>query len=332
MRLARPIYNKKSILLFDRNSLLSVQAIESIRNFGLIGVYVLEPAEPLPPMTQEDLEFERFQIKAVSAIEEELDRILKTRKQSRIQTIADMVIRNYGHVEDYVSRHSLNVAILCAMITHVMNIRREEQYHTVCAALLHDMGKLKKHEDVYFGAPYSREDAIRNCETQEEAYSVIEDAFATEGPAIRRICQQAAGKQLDLFPEEGKGSRYKMLEGSNVLLVANRYDEITAMTLQGTAQSEVKAAQELLEHPEVYDPETVQALLRSINILPPGASVELSTGEKALVLSENEENVLCPTVVSFRDNSILNLALPQNEDIQIVDVMKTMDNRYILKK
>jgi hypothetical protein len=37
MRLARPIYNKKSILLFDRNSLLSVQAIESIRNFGLIG-------------------------------------------------------------------------------------------------------------------------------------------------------------------------------------------------------------------------------------------------------------------------------------------------------
>ena len=227
MRLARPIYNKKSILLFDRNSLLSVQAIESIRNFGLIGVYVLEPAEPLPPMTQEDLEFERFQIKAVSAIEEELDRILKTRKQSRIQTIADMVIRNYGHLdekinfyqnlrslEDYVSRHSLNVAILCAMITHVMNIRREEQYHTVCAALLHDMGKLKKHEDVYFGAPYSREDAIRNCETQEEAYSVIEDAFATEGPAIRRICQQAAGKQLDLFPEEEKGDRGEEGNGS----------------------------------------------------------------------------------------------------------------------
>ena len=59
MRLARPVYNKKSILLFDRNSLLSLQAIESIRNFGLIGVYVLEPAEPLPPLTQEDLEFER---------------------------------------------------------------------------------------------------------------------------------------------------------------------------------------------------------------------------------------------------------------------------------
>ena len=62
------------------------------------------------------------------------------------------------------------------------------------------------------------------------------------------------------------------------------------------------------------------------------ASVELSTGEKALVLNENEENVLRPTLVSFRDNSILNLALPEYEDIHIVDVMKTMDNRYIFKK
>lgn len=60
--------------------------------------------------------------------------------------------------------------------------------------------------------------------------------------------------------------------------------------------------------------------------------MELSTGEKALVLNENEESVLRPTVVSFRDNSILDLSLPGNEDIQIVDVMKTMDNRYIFNK
>ena len=49
-------------------------------------------------------------------------------------------------------------------------------------------------------------------------------------------------------------------------------------------------------------------------------------------LNENEENVLRPTLVSFRDNSILNLSLPENEDIHIVDIMKTMDNRYIFSK
>ena len=119
-------------------------------------------------------------------------------------------------------------------------------------------------------------------------------------------------------------ARVKMQGGVNVPLVD--------LPMMSDYTWQLGALKSRLEHPEVYDPETVQALLRSINILPPGASVELSTGEKALVLRENKENVLCPTVVSFRDNSILDLALPQNEDIQIVDVMKTMDNRYILKK
>ena len=56
MRLARPIYNKNGVLLYERNSKLTRQGIESIRNFGLIGIFILEPAEPVPPMTQADLE------------------------------------------------------------------------------------------------------------------------------------------------------------------------------------------------------------------------------------------------------------------------------------
>ncbi|MFR2605485.1 MAG: hypothetical protein ACLTAX_09880 [Waltera sp.] len=76
---------------------------------------------------------------------------------------------------------------------------------------------MKKHDDVYYGAPYTREDMLRNCETQEEAYGIIEEAFATDGSGIRRICQQAARKQLDLFPEDGEKSRYKMLGRSQCI-------------------------------------------------------------------------------------------------------------------
>ena len=49
MRLAKPIYNKKGVLLYERNSALTAPGIASAKNFGLIGVYILEPAEPLPP-------------------------------------------------------------------------------------------------------------------------------------------------------------------------------------------------------------------------------------------------------------------------------------------
>ena len=61
MRLAKPIYNKNGVLLYERNSPLTTQSINSIQNFGLIGIYILEPAEPLPPLTKEDLEFEQNQ-------------------------------------------------------------------------------------------------------------------------------------------------------------------------------------------------------------------------------------------------------------------------------
>ena len=71
MRLAKPIYNKKGVLLYDRDSKLTYQSIDSIKNFGLIGIYVLEPAEPLPPMTEEDREFERFQAVSEFALGDE---------------------------------------------------------------------------------------------------------------------------------------------------------------------------------------------------------------------------------------------------------------------
>lgn len=61
MRLAKPIYNKMGVLLYERDTKLTIQGINSIENFGLIGIFILEPAEPLPPLSKEDLEFEQFQ-------------------------------------------------------------------------------------------------------------------------------------------------------------------------------------------------------------------------------------------------------------------------------
>lgn len=345
MRLARPIFSKKGVLLFDRDSLLTSQAIESVRNFGLFGIYVLDPAEPLPPMSEEDMEFERFQITTVNAIEEELDKVLKTGKCSRLETIAGIVTRNYGHLEekinfyqnlrsreDYISRHALNVAILCAMMTHERNIRIEDQHRTVCAALLHDVGKVGGDLDGIYGMPASEEELDQIYAMQQKAFPLIEEAVGVEGAPVRRICAQASAKQLSFFKHTDGAIKGRTVPGTDILLVANRFDEICGMSLQGTARSEVKAIQEFVDHPEIYDEATVLSLIHCINILFPGVSVELSTGEKALVLTENEQNILRPTVVSFRDNSILDLSLRENSDIYIKDVMKTMDNRYIMKQ
>lgn len=338
MRLARPIYNKEGVLLFERDSKLTAQGIASIANFGLIGLFILEPAEPVPPMTEEDLEFERFQTMSVFSIREELNHILNAKKQSKLQIIADRIIKNYGHLdkkinfiqnlrsrEDYVFKHSLNVAILCAMISHVLNIKRDEQLPAVLAAIVHDIGKLTLPSSVNLEEPSEESlKALKLAETS--AYDLIENALS-EGTMVRRICMQS--ERIIVGAKEGQASDMKLITGANILAVADVYDSMTAMKLEGSPRSEVEAIRYLLERPESFDPQTVRALIDSINILVPGISVELNTGEKALVIRGNEANILRPTVLSFRDNNIIDLDIKANEDIEIIDIMKTLDNRYI---
>jgi hypothetical protein len=279
---------------------------------------------------------------AVFSIQEELSKILATKKQNKMQSISDMIIRTYGRQngkvnfyqnlrsrDDYVYRHSLNVAILCAMMTHMMNVRLEEQQQIIYAAVVHDIGKLSLAGELAYSNELTDEQRMQVYSAQLGSGELIEGAFG-DGVAIRRICNQALTVQMEASKAGRAPSSIKMVRGAKILLVANRYDELTGMTLEGTAESEVKAIREFYDNPEVYDPEIVAALVNSINILFPGVSVELNTGEKALVLTENANDILRPVVLSFRDNTILDLSLKVNADIEVVDIMKTLDNRCIM--
>lgn len=338
MRLARPIYNKQGVLLFERDSKLMTQSISSINKFGLIGVYILEPTEPLMPMSEEDIEFERFQTMTVFSIQEEMELILETKHQRRLMSIAGSIIKQYGHMdkkrhfyqnlrsrEDFVYKHSMNVAILSTMIAHTMNIRIEELTQTVYAALVHDIGKVSVYKNM---KEFTEDVEDKIWEQQISKLDILETVFS-EGAMIRRICRQAAMAQKDL--NNGVPFSGKLLLPAKILLVANRYDEITAMRMHDSnSDSEVRAIKEFMAHPEIYDPKVVEALTRCIYILFPGVSVELNTGAKGLVITENVFDILRPVLLCFSDNSIIDLSQACNKDIEIVDIMKTLDNRYVI--
>lgn len=340
MRLARPIYNKNGVLLYERNSKLTKQGIVSVRNFGLLGIFILEPAEPVPPMTRGDIEFERFQTMCVFSLREELDTIAQTGRAQKTQTIAADIIRNYGHLdarinflqnlrskEDYTYKHSLNVAIICAMITNVMNMMVDEQMDTVQAALVHDIGKIMRfEEEVAAGGSL----IDMPMEVKEVAgHALLEAAFSSR-PNIKRICSQAH-KMLASMKTGEDISDIRQVWGARVLVVAETYDKMTAMKMDEEPASEVEALKFLMSHPEIYHTKVVDALIKSVNILVPGVSVELNTGEKALVLTANEQDILRPTILMFRDNSVIDLSdINHYDDLEIRDIMRTLDNRHVM--
>ena len=313
LRLARPIYNRNGVLLYERDSKLTEQGIASIRKFGMIGIYILEPAEPVPPMTEDDVEFERFQTIHVFAIQDEIERIRATGKSSKLQIIIANVSKSYGHLEnkirftqslrnreDYMYRHALNVAILCALLCNRLKFKADTRQEVLMAALLH---------------------VLKDYEQIEKA------SFSNTN--VRRFCQQA--DRIIESEEIGRlDSSARWMKGSQVLAVAQVFDNMTAMSLERAPESEVTALKHLLERERVYSPEVVQALMDSIMILYAGVCVELSNGEKALVLVENPRNILRPVVLCFRDNSILDLSSRAARNVEITDIMKTMDNRHVM--
>lgn len=335
MRLARPVYNDKGVLLYDINTKLTRQRLDGIRNFGLLGVYVLEPAEPAPVLTAEDMEFERFQAVAVAELRKEMADMIAGNGVKSIQKLSEEIIKRYGKEhgkinflkslrssEDQVYKHSLSVGILCAIISVNMGLSYMEQVNIVTAALIHEIGRamipakiLKK------GADLSEEDAytINRCEI--EGNELIQNDYNI--PSITRIIVSQNFKEIS-----GKSpSDAKLLEGTKVLMVADVFDTLTAMSIDGEPYSDVVAVKYLLSKEDRYDEKAVGALLKGINILNPGVCVELNNGEKGLVISENKDNVLKPVVLSFKGNKVYDLDSKDGAGINIQDVMKSMDER-----
>lgn len=351
MRLAKPIYNKIGVMLYERNSKLTMQGIVAIQNFGFLGIYILEPAEPVPPMTEEDIEFERFQTIGVFSLKEDMDLIRKDKKPNSLVKTANSILKNYGNLdhkinfiqnlrsrEDMVYKHTLNVAILCALISKTVRAPYTEQEDLVIAALVHDIGML-----MMTPAQRMKEEArkVKEGHFDEETAAGGEDLDLAAG--YRRMGYERVLKNFNLSMDaQSILSQYyrpdfdakdpNLLRASKILKIANAFDKLTAMKFEEPPASEIEAIRRLKEEDEC-DNSLVDALIRSINILTPGVCVELTNGKKGLVLTENETDVLRPMVLSFEQNQIYNLYMDDvYREVQIKDIMKTMDNRFVMDK
>ena len=155
MRLAKPIYNKMGVLLYERDTDLTIQGINSIENFGLIGIFILEPAEPVPPLSKEDLEFEQFQTIYMFKVKENLDRLQANQPPVSLLELVKDIQSHYGLLDhklnfaqnlrssaDFVYKHAISVAILSAMIANQMRVPEQDKAALITASLLYDFGYL----------------------------------------------------------------------------------------------------------------------------------------------------------------------------------------------
>ena len=333
MRLGKPIYNKSGVLLHDRDSKLTMQSIYGVRNFGLFGLYILEPAEPLPPMTEDDIQFERFQTVSVFSIRDDLKLMAAGKEPKTLDWTVNVIIKNYGRLDrkinfvqnlrssdDYIYKHSLNVAMLCAMISYNMGVPASVQNSVVKAAVMHDVGQLMFHEGFNNLSELTTEQKML---VRKNTNDVVQALDLEAG--IKRLVL----KLHDNIVNEDEGNvTVSDDEALNILYVAHTYDRLTAMTSYSEPTSEIMAIRELMDHDRRYSPKVVNALIQSINIMNVGVCVELTNKKKGLVITENKDSIMRPMVLCFEDNKVYDLSNDRvYSEVRVHDVMKTMDNR-----
>ncbi len=337
MRLAKPVYNRNGVMLYDRDTKLTKMSINSIKKFNLLGLYILEPVEPLPPMTEGEIEFERFQTMGVFGLREELQLLIGDKEPRNLDGTVKIIMNNYGEdaeevnftkslrsSEDYIYKHALNVAVLSSLMGSRLKLSERIIKDTVTAALIHDIGKLSTLEEMSGKTTLSDDDKLI-IERSEEKGNVMLQKNEFISDDVKELLlykyKLQTGRKIE-FTDEAKFLAAKILETAEI------YDDITGMQIGQEPSSEVVAVRYLLENIDKYGEVIVGALVSSIKILYSGVCVELNNGQSGLVIRENKKDVLRPIVLSFNDNKIYNLeSQPEKVGLQIKDIMKTLDKR-----
>lgn len=344
MRTAKPIYNDMGVLLYGRNTIVNDMFFKNIETLDLYGMYILEPTEPLPPVTDEEHEFERFQTVTYYALKREIEKFLEKDPTFSLNQIVEDIMHHYGNLtqkinflqtirsnKDYAYKHSLSVAMLCSIICAKMGVEKKETEYIVAAALVHDLGKIIAPPEIIGKTDKLTVEELRIVrEAEAKGYDLVKNNY-TITAGIRRYLMQLSGEL-----ENRKAGRtivdQKLLLGTKIIRVADMFDILTAMRVYKEPMSEFQAIKFFQSHDE-YDESIVKALTETINILPVGVCVLLTNGEKGLILSHSEYYLLRPTVLGLSTNTVYDLSNKKTyEEVQIKDILKTMDNRFMMKE
>ena len=347
MSLAKPIYNKNGVLLYDRNSALTAPGIVSIRNFGLFGIYILEPAEPVPPLSREDLEFEQLQTIYMFKLRECFSTIEKRKKIASLPALLTDIMKHYCNLnhrvnfnqnlrsgEDFVYKHAISTAILVAMMSAQLKFAPQKQMAMITAALLYDIGylhvpkaTLEKSNEL---SAADRDIIQKALERGLEPLSMYRNDFEFFSRSLALMQAYVYADFPEKFTARPDDELQQMVQ---ILRVADQFDQLTAMSVGHDPVSEIMAMRTFEKDTDHFPPDITSVLAECIHIVPQAASIDLSSGDKGIVLIENTKDFMRPVILRLSDNQIYDLRQDHvYKYLQITDIMKTMDNRVQMDK
>lgn len=226
-----------------------------------------------------------------------------------VDHIVDSVIRNQDalrwltkikHQDEYTAEHSLNVCILSATFARFLGHDESEIRRIAMSGLLHDVGKSRVPLDILNKQGRLTADEIN---IMKEHTSFGKDLLLSIGQADRIAVDVAHTHHERLdgkgYPRGLKASQIPYY--AKIVALADCYDAITSSRCYDGARASMEALDIIYKCRGVqFDKELAINFIKCIGIYPPGAIVELNTGEVGIVISAVAESKLRPKVLLVR--------------------------------
>ncbi len=228
-----------------------------------------------------------------------------------VKGIVASILRNHSALlwltkirnkDDYTAEHSMNVCVLSAAFGKHLGLGDKELEVLALCGLLHDVGKIKVDESV-LNKP--------GVFTPEEfEHMKLHPVFGRQILAGINRLEPIAVDVAHSHHERMDGSGYpRGLQESQIpyfakiVAVVDAYDAITGHRVYDSAKSSKQALDILYKcRGTQFDDELALEFIRFIGIYPPGALVELSSGEIALILESHVVTRLRPKVLVVRNS------------------------------
>ncbi len=350
MKIDQAIKDRMDRTLVARGTLLDSYVIDGLKKRGVPGVYIQEgeedpepeqPEVPLPPLVRHNIEKTRTEDPVKVRLSESVKKrvsegvqylysnsdseqfsstttsitndLMKAINDSDALAVDISVLKTS---DEYTFKHSVDVATMSMIIAKKQGLSQKDIYNIGIAGLLHDMGKSKIPPEILNKpARLTEEEFAIMKQHSALGYDILKDKTEFEKVipvAVLQHHEKMNGKGYPLGCSAEQITAY-----AKILSVADVYDALVTERPYKKSFSQRTAVEMIMSMTEELDITAMRSFLSSVILYPVDSTVQLSNGEEARVVKNNENSILRPTVVGLTSGKIYDLA----EDLSCASIL-----------